>query len=122
MATALTSTGPPRRFTAWARVDRCALSSVPPEDLCMESSRQEPQQERQMAVVHTPQPFGAAVRPEVSAVEFLNLVLRQRRLVFGLPIVLVAVLTGVVLALPRTYTSSASFMPQSPQGLRSGSL
>ncbi len=52
----------------------------------------------------------------VSILRFLNLCLRHWRLILGLPLAAVVVTAFVVLLWPRTYTSSASFMPQSSDG------
>jgi uncharacterized protein involved in exopolysaccharide biosynthesis len=56
---------------------------------------------------------------EFSLLDLVNVLLRHRGLVLGLPCFAALVVTGVLLLLPRTYTASASFMPQSPEGGRS---
>ncbi len=57
---------------------------------------------------------------EISMIEILNVLLRHRRIIVWLPI-LAAVIVGTATFLqPRTYSASASFMPQIPEG-RSGS-
>ena len=52
-------------------------------------------------------------RNEVSVLDLVNLMLRNRRLLVGLPaITSVLVVVGIIL-MPRTYTASASLLPQS---------
>lgn len=55
---------------------------------------------------------------ELSIVALLTIILRQRRLVFGLPALIVFVLVGITFALPREYTASTSFMPQNVASAR----
>ena len=49
----------------------------------------------------------------VSVLALLNALLRRRALVIGLALGTATLVAGVPLLLPRTYTSAASFMPQS---------
>jgi uncharacterized protein involved in exopolysaccharide biosynthesis len=51
-----------------------------------------------------------------SLLRLVNVVLRHRRLVVGVPIVLAAVVCTVLLVLPRTYTVAVSFVPSEAEG------
>jgi uncharacterized protein involved in exopolysaccharide biosynthesis len=58
--------------------------------------------------------------PERSALlPLLNTLLRRRGLVFGAPLGLAGIVVVIGLLLPRTYTASASFAPQSSSGAMS---
>lgn len=57
---------------------------------------------------------------EISLIEILNVLLRHRRMIVILPILLAAVVGVMTFTQPRTYSASASFIPQTPEG-RSGS-
>ena len=50
-------------------------------------------------------------------VQLLTLILRERRLIIGIPLVLAFVVGLQTFLQPRTYTSSASFQPQQPTTL-----
>jgi uncharacterized protein involved in exopolysaccharide biosynthesis len=50
---------------------------------------------------------------EISLIRLLNIVLAHRSLVFACSFLLFLVVVGVTLSLPRTYTTEASFTPQS---------
>ncbi len=53
---------------------------------------------------------------DIALVTLGRLVLRHRRPVLGLGLVLAALVSGYTLLRPRTYTSTAAFMPQSSEG------
>ncbi len=53
---------------------------------------------------------------ELSLLGIVNVLLRHRRIVIGLPVVLAFLVVGVGLVLPRTWTAKATFMPQSNAG------
>jgi uncharacterized protein involved in exopolysaccharide biosynthesis len=57
-----------------------------------------------------------------SLLRLVNVVLRHRRIVVGLPILLAAVVCTVTLLLPRQYTSTATFLPSEPQAAQLGQL
>lgn len=57
---------------------------------------------------------------EISLIEILNILLRHRRMIVLLPVLVAGVIGIRTLTQPRTYSASASFMPQVPEG-RSGS-
>jgi uncharacterized protein involved in exopolysaccharide biosynthesis len=50
---------------------------------------------------------------EVSFLAIANVLLRYRRLVFGTALLVFALIVGIILLLPRTYTARSTFMPQS---------
>lgn len=52
---------------------------------------------------------------EVSLVSLVNVLLRHRRIMVGVPLVVATVLVGLGLLSRRTYTVNASFMPQTAQ-------
>ncbi len=58
---------------------------------------------------------------DLSLLAAVNVLLRRRALVVGVAACAVAVLLAIALIRPRTYTSEASFMPQSNRNMPSGS-
>jgi len=56
---------------------------------------------------------GEETSEPVSVLALLNALLRRRTLVIALAVLTATLLAGIPLLLPRTYTSAASFMPQS---------
>jgi hypothetical protein len=59
---------------------------------------------------------------EVSLLQILNVILRYRRLLLGLPLALAVFIAAVVLLIPRQFTTTFSFMPQSSQATSGGSI
>lgn len=57
---------------------------------------------------------------EISMIEILNVFLRHRRIIVLLPILAAVIVGAMTFLQPRTYSASASFMPQIPEG-RAGS-
>lgn len=68
----------------------------------------------------TPDVARGAAAPEVSFVELISILLRYRRLVFGAPVIMAILLAGLVFMRPRTYSATATFMPQSEEGGQGG--
>ncbi len=67
------------------------------------------------------EPLGSGTDDEeVSLVALVNVLLRQRRILVGAPIVAALLLVGLGLLSQRTYTVTASFMPQTGEGRISG--
>ena len=58
----------------------------------------------------------ASRQPEASALDVIALALSRRRLTFGLPLILAILVGAITLLWPRSYTASASFVPQAPSG------
>lgn len=58
---------------------------------------------------------GAAVPTNPSLFRLLSVLLRERTLIVACAVLTLAAVEAVTLLLPRTYTSRASFAPQSPQ-------
>ena len=56
---------------------------------------------------------------EASLVDVINVLLQQRRMLMALPIVTFVLVVGITFVLPRSYTSSTSFMLQSSEGSQS---
>jgi tyrosine-protein kinase Etk/Wzc len=61
-----------------------------------------------------------APEDEVSFLAIANVLLRHRQLVLGSALLVFALVVGIILLLPRSYTSESSFMPQTRT--QSGSL
>jgi len=55
----------------------------------------------------------------ISLIGVMNVMLRHRHVLIGLPTASFLLVVGLVVWPPRTYTSSASFMPQSSEGVQS---
>ncbi|MFC1628389.1 Wzz/FepE/Etk N-terminal domain-containing protein [Gemmatimonadota bacterium] len=51
---------------------------------------------------------------ETSLIEYINIVLKNRRLVLLIPLIVFLLIVGYTFIQPRTYSSYASFVPQSP--------
>ncbi len=49
---------------------------------------------------------------DISLVRLLNVLLRNRRLVVGLPLAAAILVVGITIVLPRTYTTQAVFLPE----------
>lgn len=66
--------------------------------------------------------LGIEERPdsELSLLSAINVLLRRRSLVIGVTLLIVAILLTVTLLLPRSYTSTASFVPQTNRSAPSG--
>lgn len=56
---------------------------------------------------------------DITVWDFVNMLLRQRRVVVGLPLAAVVVAGVLSLLSPREYTASASFVPQDPASTQS---
>jgi uncharacterized protein involved in exopolysaccharide biosynthesis len=56
---------------------------------------------------------------EISLIELINVVLKNRRLVVLVPLVVFVLVVAYTFLQPRTYTASASFVPQTSSGQRS---
>lgn len=57
---------------------------------------------------------------EVTLVEFMSLLLRHRRLFLALPLAVFVLVIGFTFTRPRSYTATASFVPQSQRTQTSG--
>lgn len=64
-------------------------------------------------------PEGLASPPEITMWAFLNVLLRHRRLVFGVPMLGALVTAAISLAAPREYVASASFVVEGYRGQQS---
>ena len=69
----------------------------------------EPQPERPREAHYEPYP----PEDEISLLELVNVLLRRRRVVFGLPLAAAFLTAAISLVLPPTYTASTAFVPES---------
>ncbi|MFC1543922.1 Wzz/FepE/Etk N-terminal domain-containing protein [Gemmatimonadota bacterium] len=60
-----------------------------------------------------------AATDEISLIELINVVLKNRRLVVVVPAIVFILVVGYTFLQPRTYSASASFTPQTSSGQRS---
>ncbi|MFO7767616.1 MAG: Wzz/FepE/Etk N-terminal domain-containing protein [bacterium] len=82
----------------------------------MDEGREERGRERE--VIREPY-YGPDPSDEISLIELINVVLKNRRMVAVTPLVIFMLVVAYAFLQPRTYTSSASFTPQSSSGSRS---
>lgn len=69
-----------------------------------------------------PEGVRGTVEGELSLLEILAVLVRQRRLILGWGLLVAIVVAAVTLASGRTYTSEGSFMPQASERAQSGGL
>jgi len=74
--------------------------------------------EGQQEVIREPY-YGPDPSDEISLIELINVVLKNRRMVVVTPLIVFVLVVAYAFLQPRTYTSSASFTPQSSSGSQS---
>ncbi len=82
----------------------------------MDEGREEQNRERE--VIREPY-YGPDPADEISLIELINVVLKNRRMVVVTPLIVFVLVVAYAFLQPRTYTSSASFTPQSSAGSQS---